>query len=63
MLFTVPCEWLYHRCHCVYRDSVLFVGTALTPRAHVLRECLRRDVVCWWFFSLLVVLSILFGTV
>ena len=35
---------LDHRCHCNCRDLVLFVGR------HVLRECLRRDVVWWWFY-------------
>ena len=50
-----PFEWLYHRCHCNCRDLVLFVGR--------LRGCLRRDVVWWWIFSLLVVLTIRFGTV
>ena len=39
-----PFEWLDHRCHCNCRDLVLF-------GRHVLRECLRRDVVWWWFYS------------
>ena len=36
-----PFQWLDHRCHCNCRDLVLFV----------LRECFRRDVVWWCFFT------------
>ena len=39
-----PFQWLDHRCHCNCRDLVLC-------GRHVLRECLRRDVVWWWFYS------------
>ena len=53
-----PFEWLDHRCHCNCRYLVLFVG-----RLPLLRGCLRRDVVWWWIFQLLMVLTILFGTV
>ena len=47
-----PFEWLYHRCHCICRDLVLFVGRLPWLRGpNVLRGCLRRDVVWWWFCS------------
>ena len=49
--FTVPL-FLYYRCHCNWRDLVLFVGRLLwLCGPFLLRECLRRDVVWWWFYS------------
>ena len=54
--FTVPLnDWTIAATATVV--TVLFVGRFL------LRGCLRRDVVWWWIFSLLMVLTILFGTV
>ena len=51
-----PFEWLYHRCHCNCRNLVLFVG--LCAAGVFASRC--RVVVD---FSLLVVLTIRFGTV
>ena len=33
--FTVPLHWFYHRCHCNYRDLVLFVGEIALSAAGV----------------------------
>ena len=47
-----PFELLDHRCHCNCRDLVLFVGRlSWLCGPFLLRECLRRDVVWWWFYS------------
>ena len=51
-----PFGWLDHRCHCYVVTSCSSSAVSLLP------GCLRRDVVLWWVFSLLMVLTILFGT-
>ena len=51
-----PFEWLDHRCHCNCRDFVLFVGRL--PRCESVCVAMSCGVVL-----LLVVLTILFGTV
>ena len=54
-----PLDWFYHRCHCKYRDLVLFVGRlAALCAAGEFASRFRVVVVL-----LLVVLTILFGTV
>ena len=45
-----PFGRLYHRCHCNYRDTVLFVDRLPWFCGPVLRGCMRRDVVWWLVF-------------
>ena len=57
MSFTVPLNGWTNRCHCNCRDIVLFVGRLPAAGVYVSRCRVVVD------FTLLMVLTILFGTV
>ena len=60
VLFTVPLNGFTIARHCNCRDLVLFVGRLpWLCGPTVLRRCLRRDVVWWWRFHCVMVLTIL----
>ena len=46
-----PLEWLHHRCFAIVVTSYSSSADCLLSGPLVLRECLRRDVVWWWFYS------------
>ena len=61
MFFTVPVNG-YHRCHCVYRDSVLFVGRQPDSAGPLCCGSVYVAMSCVAGFFLMV-LTILSGTV